>query len=44
MSDTRQPCNVTHAPGGHYVCWVHRRFLPWGRPFSTTGCACEERR
>jgi len=34
-------CQVTHAPGGHYVCWTHRKFLPWSEPFNPAAeCCC----
>jgi hypothetical protein len=38
-------CEVTHAPGQHYVCWTHKRFLPWSEPLSTnTECSCDRPR
>jgi hypothetical protein len=37
-------CEVTHAPGGHYVCWTHKRFLPWSKPFNAEKeCCCDVR-
>ncbi len=34
-------CVVTHAPGGHYVCWTHRCFLPWSAAWIDGPCCCD---